>query len=1034
MNRTCSHGSPAPVLRVLLRPLVLTALAVLLVPMVVEAQYFGRNKVQYDRFDFRVLETENFEIHFYDDAAVPIEDVARMAERWHERLTRVLAHDIGERRPLVFYANHPDFQQTNILPGQVGEGTGGVTEGLRDRVIMPLGSSWADTDHVLGHELVHSFQFDLAGRRGGLQGLMRLPLWFVEGMAEYLSLGGESTHTAMWLRDAVLRDEFPTTRMMSRDMRRYFPYRFGHAFFAFVGGTYGDEVIGDLLRQATRSDWATASAQILGISPDTLSARWRDAVTAHYGPLMEDRTPPGEAGTLLLSPETGAGRQNLSPSLSPDGRYVAFISERDLFTLEIFLADAQTGEVVRRITSAVRDAHFDAIRFLDSSGAWSPDGEELAVVVFARGRNQIQLYRTRDGRPDRTLDVPAEVGEIRGPTYSPDGRSLAFSGHVEGRTDLYVKDLETGEFTRLTEDGYSVLQPTFSPDGSRIAFVTDRGPGTDLERMVFGPRGIGIIEVETGAFERLAPFSEADHWNPQFAPDGESLFFLADPDGFRDLYRVELGSGDLRRVTRLATGVSGITAGSPAMSVARETGTVAFSVFDGGEYHVYALDAAEVGGEAVAPDDVVAAQGRRLPGAHEAGQGRLNELLADADLGMPEPRTQRAEDARDYRSSLGLEWVGPPTIGAGRDQFGTFISGGIAAQFSDMLGNRRLFTVVQAEGEVQDIGGQVVYQDLERRWNWGLAAGHIPNRFVRGGFAQDPSTGDQFLIQDILRSRLTQAMGMVTYPFSQVRRAEFSGGYNRFDFSGERRVYPISPGGFIGEPETEDLPAPPSLNLGQASAAFVEDNSFFGFTSPIRGWRSRYEVAQTVGSVSFTQATLDHRRYFALRDHLTLAVRGMHMGRYGLERTDEDVIRPLFLGWETLIRGYSAGSFQPGECSDPGTGGCPEFDRLLGQRIGVANIEARVPFLGTEQLGLIDFSLVPTELIAFADAGVAWSAGDGAELRFERESMDRVPVFSTGVGARMNLFGAFILEAYYAVPFQRPGRGAHWGFNLAPGW
>ncbi len=1014
--------------------LVVALILALLVPSLLEAQYFGRNKVQYDRFDFQVLETENFQIHFYEEAAIPIEDVARMAERWHERLSRILAHDIGEPRPLVFYANHPDFQQTNILPGQIGEGTGGVTEGLRDRVIMPLGSSWADTDHVLGHELVHSFQFDLAGRRGGLQGLMRLPLWFVEGMAEYLSLGGESTHTAMWLRDAVLRDEFPTTRMMSRDMRRYFPYRFGHAFFAFIGGTYGDEVVGDLLRQATRSDWPTASNQVLGISPDTLSARWSEVVTAHYAPLMEDRTPPGEAGTLLLSPETGAGRQNLSPSLSPDGRYLAFISEKDLFTLEIFLADAQTGEIIRRITSAVRDAHFDAIRFLDSSGAWSPDGEYLAVVVFARGRNRIQLYRTRDGQPIQSLDVPDEVGEVRGPAFSPDGRKLAFSGHVEGRTDLYLKDLETGEVERLTNDGYSVLQPSFSPDGSRIAFVTDRGPDTDLDRMVFGSRRVGILEVETGAFEGIAPFPGADHWNPQFAPDGESLFFLADPDGFRDLYRMDVQSGELWRVTRLATGVSGITAGSPAMSVATETGTVAFSVFDGGEYHVYALDAAEVQGESISSERLALPEGRRLPGAPEEGRGRLAQVLADADLGMPEPSSHPSGDARAYESRLGLEWLGPPTIGGGRDQFGTFVSGGVAAQFSDMLGNRRLLTTIQAEGEIQDIGGQVVYQDLERRWNWGLAAGHIPTRFVQGGFAQDPDTGQQFLIQDILRSRLTQAMGMVTYPFSQIRRLEFSGGYSRFDYSGERRIYPISPAGFIGEERTEDLPAPESLNLGQASAAFVEDNSFFGFTSPIRGWRARYEVSQTVGSLSFTQATLDHRRYFSLRDHLTVGLRGMHVGRYGLDRTDGDLIRPLFLGWETLVRGYSAGSFQVGECSDDGAGGCPEFDRLLGQRIGVANLEARVPFLGTEQLGLIDFSLVPTELIAFADAGVAWSAGDGADLRFERESMDRIPVFSTGVGARMNILGAFILEAYYAVPFQRPARGAHWGFNLAPGW
>ncbi len=1011
----------------------LAALAVVFPPMT-EAQYFGRNKVQYDEFDFKVMETRNFNIHFYPEAAQPIEDVARMSERWYERLARIFEHDLGERRPLIFYATHPHFQQTNVLQGTVGEGTGGVTEGLRDRVIMPLGVSHADTDHVLGHELVHSFQFDIAGRRGGIQGLMQLPLWFVEGMAEYLSLGGESTHTGMWMRDAVLRDEFPTTRMMTRDMRRYFPYRFGHAFWAYIGGTYGDQAVSELLRRATRTGWNAASTEVLGVPADTVSAQWKRAAEEHYGPLMEGRTPPGEAGALLLSPETGAGHQNLAPSLSPDGRYVAFLSEKDLFTIELFLADAQTGEIIRRITSAVRDAHFDAIRFLDSSGGWSPDGEHLAVAVFAEGRNKIQLYRTRDGRRDRLLTVPSEIGEIRGPVYSPDGNRMAFSGKVEGRTDLFIKELESGEVTRLTSDRYTALQPTFSPDGRRIAFVTDRGPETDWDRLVTGPRSIGILHLETGEVERLAPLDRADHWNPQFTPDGQGLYFLADPDGFRDIYRVDLNSGEIWQATRLATGVSGITAATPALTVAPETGSVAFSVFDGGEYHIYGLDAAEVEGEEILAAEVMALEGRRLPGAPGSDEGRVAPLLANPDIGMPEPERHRAADAPDFESRLGLEWIGQTSVGVGQDQFGTFLAGAVAAQFSDMLGNRNLFAAIQAQGEIQDIGGQVFYQNVEKRWNWGLGAAHIPNRFVRSGFAQDPDTGDQLFIRDILRQRVTQAQGMVQYPFSSIRRVEFTGGYTRYDFSGERDIFTLGPGGQIVRHEEESLASPDALNLGQVSAAFVQDNSFMGFTSPIRGWRSRVELSQTVGSVAFTQAVADHRRYYSPSTHLTLAVRGMHVGRYGLDQQDQQVIRPFFLGWETFMRGYSTQSFEMGECTPDPQGGCPEFDRLVGQRLGVVNVEARVPLLGTDRFGLFSFPSLPTELLAFADAGVAWSAGDGAELRWERQSTERIPVLSTGVGARFNLMGALIVEVYYARPWQRPARGSHFGFSFTPGW
>ncbi len=1002
-------------------------------PVSAEAQQFGRNKVQYETFDFRILETNHFEIYFYDDLEDSIEDIGRLADRWYERMARVLGRELGERRPLIFYATHPHFQQTNVLPGQISQGVGGVAEGLRDRIIMPVGSSWGDTDHVLGHEIVHAFQFDLAGRRTGLQGLMRLPLWFVEGQAEYLSLGGHASHTAMWMRDAVLRDEFPTMRDLSRNQMRYFPYRFGHAWWAWVGGRWGDQVNGDLLRFAVEANIETAVRQVLGMSTDSLSALWKEEAVAQYGPLMEGRTPPQEAGTLLLSPETGAGRQNLAPALSPDGRYVAFLSEKDLFTIEIFLADARTGEIVRRITSSVRDAHLDALRFLDSAAAWSPDGEHLAVVAFAQGRNQIQLYRARDGRPDRLLRVPEEIGEVRSPAFSPDGRTLVFSGKVRGTTDLFQKDLESGEVTRLTDTRYSAMQPSFSPDGRQVVFVSDEGPNTNFDRLSFGPAALMVLDLESGERTRLAPLGAAEHWNPVFAPDGQSLYFLADPDGFRDLYRLDRASGEIWRVTNLATGVSGITAATPAMSVALETGSVAFSVFDGGEYHVFGLDGAEALGEPVSAVQLLAVDGARLPGAAPRSQGRVGNLLADFETGLAGRGVHRPVDARVFEPRLGIEWIGQPTVGAGVDQFGTFISGGIAAQFSDMLGNRRLFTAIQAQGEIQDIGAQVFYSDLERRWNWGVGASHVPNRFVQGGFARD---GQQnFLVQDLIRIRQSQAIGQIQYPFSQIRRVDLTAGLNRFDYSAERRLFPVDQfGRIIGREERTRLDAPDALNLAQASVAFVEDNSFFGFVSPVRGWRARYEISQTLGTVSFTQATLDHRRYFSPHQNLTLAARGMHVGRYGVSERDQNRLRPIFLGWETFIRGYSPYSFQPGECTDVGNDGCPEFDRLEGQRIGVVNLEARIPLLGTDRFGLINFGFLPTELVLFTDAGMAWNSWDDVDLTFDRQTAARVPVFSTGVSARMNILGAFILEAYYAQPWQRPGRGWHWGFNLAPGW
>ncbi|MFP3948478.1 MAG: peptidase S9, partial [Longimicrobiales bacterium] len=238
-----------------------TALIVLsgvafLFPAPADAQYFGRNKVQYETFDFDVLRTPHFDIHFYPEEAEAVEDMARMSERWYERFARNFQHEFEERKPLILYADHPDFQQTNTLRGAIGEGTGGVTESLKNRVIMPLTGSYADNDHVLGHELVHAFQYNLAQSRSGtgIRGLSRLPLWLVEGMAEYLSVGREDPLTAMWLRDAVRRDDLPTIEQMTQGTT-YFPYRFGQALWAYIGGTYGDQAVIDLYRSSLRGGW-----------------------------------------------------------------------------------------------------------------------------------------------------------------------------------------------------------------------------------------------------------------------------------------------------------------------------------------------------------------------------------------------------------------------------------------------------------------------------------------------------------------------------------------------------------------------------------------------------------------------------------------------------------------------------------------------------------------------------------------------------------------------------------------------------------
>ncbi|MSR21906.1 MAG: peptidase S9 [Gemmatimonadetes bacterium] len=1038
----------------LLTATLLSGVALSSLPASASAQ-FGRNKVQFDDFTFQVMESDHFDWHFYASEAEAVADVARMGERWYERFARTFQHEFEETKPVILYADHPDFQQTNTLQGFVGEGTGGVTESMKNRVIMPITGSYWDTDHVLGHEIVHAFQYNIAqARPGGFQGLSTLPLWLIEGMAEYLSVGRDDPLTAMWIRDAIRRDDLPTIEQLTRDSR-FFPYRFGQALWAYIGGRYGDDAVIEIYRRSLRVGFEGAINQVIGMGTDTLSVRWKEQVAREYLPLMEGRAAPSEQGRLLLAPSTGSGSVNTSPALSPDGRYVVFLSEKDLFSIDLYMADAATGEIIRKLSSANSDPHIDAIRYIDSSGTWSPDSRSFAYVVIAEGDNQLVIVDSGSGEVTHRIGFEAEgIGALANPAWSPDGRYIAFSGSVGGISDLFIYDLEGQATVRLTDDKYADLQPTWSPDGRTLAFTSDRGPETNFESLTYSRFQLATIDVATRAVRAVPIFGNVKHINPQYSADGSRLYFISDQDGFSNIYELTLATSIVRRITNVDTGVSGHTYLAPAMSVSA-SGLAAYTVFDSLEFHVYALEIDDNAPTVTIVEQPELQVARRLPPLDPDRFSRVATYLADANTGLLPAGAFEPTEAEEYGSGLSLDYLGQPSIGVGTDSYGGYVGGGTSLFFSDMLGDKSLSVAVQAQGSFKDIGGTAFYSDLSDRWNWGVGGGRIPYLipYVGYGDINDPDCAADRLCAGVLewtyyRQYVTTAVGQVSYPFSSTQRLDFGLGATRYSYDIEVDKLLLDGSGRAYGQVRESRDSPDPLNMFSGSAAIIGDNSFFGFVSPIRGSRYRFEVEQTFGTMDFTTVVADYRRYFAPTLNLTVALRALHFGRYGVANTQSGQgflgggpLTPLFLGYETLVRGYAWESVDVTECTGAtSVSSCPTVDRLVGNRIAVGGLEARIPLLGVEQYGLINFPFVPTELVFFTDAGLAWSCTSSSptceapSLEWSRSGSERVPVVSSGVSARMNVLGIVILEAYYAYPWQRPEKGWHWGFQIAPGW
>ncbi|HSY81344.1 MAG TPA: hypothetical protein VK807_06265, partial [Gemmatimonadaceae bacterium] len=454
----------------------LVAALALTVPVTVRAQYFGQNKVAYRDFDFREMHTPHFDIYYYTAESLATADVARMAERWYERHSATL-RDTFPKKPIVLFSDPPAFSQQNIAYIPLGGPVGGVTEPIRNRAIIPMSPDYHQTDHVLGHELVHTFQFDIAENirgpgGGGIGAFERIPLWVTEGMAEYLSIGRDDPNSAMYLRDAVLRNDIPTFRKLGRG--NYFIYRWGQIFWAYVGGKYGDDVIPRLFRQALRTGFEPAVRNVLGMSSDSLSREMTAAIRREVQPQVNGLVRPENVGDRPLQPMSRRfGDIDVGPALSPDGKYVSFFTQRGLFQIDLYVADVETGKIVHKLSSINSNPHYDALNFGGSAGSWAPDGKHLAVGIYSKGKEVIGIFNVQHNGLERKIDIP-EVTTAEDISWSKDDK-LAFSGNHGGITDIYVYDLKTGKTTQVTDDKFAQTQPAWSPDGRYIAYVTDSG-------------------------------------------------------------------------------------------------------------------------------------------------------------------------------------------------------------------------------------------------------------------------------------------------------------------------------------------------------------------------------------------------------------------------------------------------------------------------------------------------------------------------------------------------------------------------------
>jgi hypothetical protein len=378
-----------------------------------------------------------------------------------------------------------------------------------------------------------------------------------------------------------------------------------------------------------------------------------------------------------------------------------------------------------------------------------------------------------------------------------------------------------------------------------------------------------------------------------------------------------------------------------------------------------------------------------------------------------------------YDDRLRLESIAPPYVGAVTGGgFGGIIRASFGVSFADTLRDRQLQTFFRVGTDVDDLAAQVAYVNRKGQWNWGVAGGFVPSRFLGARRAIEREA--ELVTRETANLRYTHQWAGVTahYHINGARRVELGAGVRRTGYQWQTitRVIDAIQRKTVSR-TLEEATAGRPVHVAEGEVAFVHDTAVSGPTSPVLGQRLRLELAPALGGLVFADVRADARRYFMPVRPLTIAVRMQHVGRYGPDAGDAR-LTPLVMGLQTLVRGYDLRNFAADECGRTATE-CSPLDELRGSRLALLNVELRAPLRGL-LTGNLFYGNPPIELIAFADAGFLWTRHSSAAIERDRFR-------SVGAGARVNL-GGFVFEGAAARPFDRAGKGWTASVLMSPGF
>ncbi len=999
------------------------------------AQSFGKNKVQYQDFDWKFVQSKYFDVYYYKENKQLAEFVAEVAEASYIDLKRDFQFEIYKRIPIIVYNSHNDFGQTNVIYNMIEEGVGGFTEIFKDRVVLPFQGDYEEFRHVIHHELTHAVMFQLlyGGNVGSMiTGMARfqVPLWLAEGLAEYESLGWD-TDSDMYIRDATINNYIPPISQLSG----FLVYKGGQSLLNYIADRYGDQKIAEIISKvrATRNV-ENAFKQSIGVGIEELTERWHKYLRQTYWPDIQNRNEPSDIAKPLTDHVKNKHFVNNAPALSPQGDKLVYLSNRGDY-MDIYMMSAIDGRDLGRLVKGERSDLFEELHWPRPGISWSPDGKQIVFAAKAGPVDALYILNVND---KKIVDAyQFSVDGIFSPSWSPDGKQIVFMGLNEGQSDLYLYTIEDKTLQKLTDDIFSDLDPTFSPTGEEIAFISDRGeypsqPSSDMRMHShdYSQYDLYTYHIETRQMTRYTA-DEIKEKSPAFSPDGNHIAFISDQNGINNIFMLNRTTGFIYPITNLITGVSQI-------SWSREGSRLAFSSFFDGGYDIFLLNnPLEVEQSSIQlqktaflikkeqESQTIEAQEVRVDIPTREGrtnfenfvftqglrQGRLEERqgASEAFLDTTEYKDENGDyKSHPYKPRFSADII---TGSAGYSQF-YGLQGTSMIAFSDILGNHEIDIYTDLFYNIKNSNIQVAYFYLPKRIDYGISAFHYAYQYytyyLMGPFIQYNYIRDRYFGFSFFASR----------PFDRYRRIDF--GITGLGI--DRDFGDIDPYGYyynqdflteVGNLYKRRLVF---INLGYSA-----DTVIWGMTGPVNGNRSNFSfsysplISDKYG-LDFWMFQGDWRNYFRIKRDYTFVLR--FSGGISGGKNPQRFLLGGMPGWinyrynEISYDSWSEDLYYFSSFATPLRG--YHYYEQIGTRYALVNLEFRFPMIQYLILGWpLPFGFQNIRGAVFMDIGSAWS-DDALWKPFTSGSLGMFKLNDLkagyGFGARLNM--GFLLLKY----------------------